>query len=275
MDSARRTKCLTTQQECLTEIIRENRPKIMYSGKMTPWLSSLYIGVFLSSLIGSVHCVGMCGGLILSSTSDLKTTLYYHVGRLFSYLCIGSIAGYLSEKFFSSHFLQNTQIFTSIILSSLFFSIGYKAWRGRAIQINLFSPSLLLKFKDWGKNRRWISPSLFVGASSGLLPCGWLHTFVIAAIATQSPLSGAALLFVFWLGTLPALVASSQLIKQITRPLNQYSSRMIATILVALGFANLTLKCYPLFEHSSDSSSSETCPLHSKHGFLLSPWAFQ
>jgi sulfite exporter TauE/SafE len=51
--------------------------------------------------------------------------------------------------------------------------------------------------------------SFFAGAASGFLPCGWLYSFVILAITTQSAILGATLLLAFWLGTLPALVGLS------------------------------------------------------------------
>lgn len=228
---------------------------------MTFGVTSIYFGVFVSSLLGSAHCVGMCGGLIASTASTLKNGFYYHVGRLLSYIMLGAAAGYLSEGLFTSHLLQKTQIFTSIILSLLFLSMGLKVWKGHAIHLRMIPPAALLRLQKWGHHKHWFSTSLFVGASSGLLPCGWLHTFVIAALAMKSPFLGALLLFVFWLGTLPALIISNRLIKQVAQPLSIYSSRVIGMFLILLGLTNISMKCYPLFTHSSDAS--ESCPFHS------------
>jgi sulfite exporter TauE/SafE len=65
-------------------------------------------------------------------------------------------------------------------------------------------------FPAWKNLRgRWIAaasaqPGL-LGLASGLLPCGLLHAWILVAAATLDPLHGATLLFVLWLGTIPAL----------------------------------------------------------------------
>jgi hypothetical protein len=49
--------------------------------------------------------------------------------------------------------------------------------------------------------------ALVIGLATTLLPCGWLYAFVVTAAGTGSPLNGALAMAVFWLGTLPLLIA--------------------------------------------------------------------
>lgn len=62
--------------------------------------SSIYISTFLTSLLGSFHCLGMCGGIVLVIDPLKGGALFYHLGRLVSYLLMGVLAGYLGHQFF-------------------------------------------------------------------------------------------------------------------------------------------------------------------------------
>jgi len=223
-------------------------------------LSSLYFGVLLSSLSGSLHCVGMCGGLMINVAKKPIEDTWYHLGRLISYLALGAIAGYLGNKLFSSELLRSLQLLTSVAMGLFFCWMAFRVWRNQAFHFSFIPNSFLIRVQQWSLNRKLISPAFLVGLSSGLLPCGWLHTFVIAAIATESPTQGAILLFIFWLGTVPALAVSRVALQKMSGPLTRNSSKILALILLGIGIATLTLKCYPLYAHPTEAGNS--CPFH-------------
>ena len=225
-------------------------------------IPALYLGVLVSSLTGSLHCVGMCGGLMINVAQNPRDGFFYHFGRLLSYLGLGFIAGYLGDEFFSSSLLRSFQLFTSIIIGLFFCWTAVRVWKKQAFHFNLIPSSTLLKIQSWSLKRKWISPAFLIGASSGLLPCGWLHTFVIAALATRSPVQGALLLLFFWVGTVPALVTSQFTLQKVSFPIARYSSKVLAVILLGTGLSTLTLKCYSLLEHPTEVE--ESCPFH--HG---------
>jgi sulfite exporter TauE/SafE len=165
------------------------------------------ISVFVASLAGSFHCVGMCGGLMVATTQP-QSRYMYHLGRGISYLILGFVAGLLGEKFYSSGVstvIKNVATFfiVAILLSTgwqMFRRPGAPSWIGQKIawiSHKLFPVALKLpsRFQSFG-----------VGIMTGALPCGWLYSFILLALAAQSLWRGGAILTVFWLGTIPALV---------------------------------------------------------------------
>jgi len=223
---------------------------------------TLYLGILVSSLTGSLHCVGMCGGLMVNVAKNSRESFFYHVGRLFSYLLLGLIAGYLGEAIFSSSMLRSFQMITTFMVGFFFCWTAFRVWKNEAFHFNLIPSSTLLKLQKWSLHRKWVSPAFLIGVSSGLLPCGWLHTFVIAALATRSPIQGSLLLFFFWIGTVPALVASQVTLQKIALPVTRYSSKILAILFLGTGISTLALKCYPLFEHAAHAHD---CPMPMKH----------
>lgn len=83
--------------------------------------------------------------------------------------------------------------------------MGIQVWRGQSPHFQIVP-------------QRWISASFartrgnvfLTGAATVLLPCGWLHAFVLGALASGSPVKGLLQLLAFWIGTLPALFIAPQ-----------------------------------------------------------------
>ena len=74
-----------------------------------------------------------------------------------------------------------------------------------------------------------------LGALSAMLPCGWLWVFVASAAATGSPLTGAAQMAVFWLGTLPAFAALGLLAQGAAGALRRHLPVVTGTVLIVFG----------------------------------------
>jgi sulfite exporter TauE/SafE len=76
---------------------------------------------------------------------------------------------------------------------------------------NLHPPAFMSRWLSKGHrasmNRPPVVRALLIGLLTTLLPCGWLYAFVVTAAGTAHPVSGALTMFVFWLGTLPMLIA--------------------------------------------------------------------
>lgn len=231
---------------------------------MTSLLPPLFIAVFTTSLLGSLHCVGMCGGLMMNVAKTPKENALYHLGRLVSYLALGTIAGYAGQTIFDHTLFRSFQIGTALMTALFFCWIAIRLWKNQQFHINVIPASILLRIQKMSLRSKIISPAFLIGATSGLLPCGWLHTFVISAVAVQSPLQGSLVLFFFWLGTLPALVAFFASTIKLAHQLGQvgkYSSRALALIFLVAGIFTIGVKCYPLLQ--PPSAAEESCPFHS------------
>lgn len=163
--------------------------------------------VFLASLVGSTHCLAMCGGIALATRSRNSYLVPYHLGRLMGYLTLGALAGLVGEALLKHNELLSQ--LSAVLLGGTFIYLGLKIWRGDVLEAAF--PPVLMNFvhRTMGKNLKLAKESslagVLVGVFSVFLPCGWLYTFILGALATQSPFLGTLFLLSFWLGTVPIL----------------------------------------------------------------------
>jgi len=203
---------------------------------------SIPLAVFMASILGSTHCVTMCGPIAITVNNSSGYMSLYHIGRLISYLILGTLAGLLGETFLSSNSPLISTI--SIVLISIFFIYtGYKLVIGKPLE---FLPSrtiasLISKPAKWSLSQSRPVKSLTLGIVNGFLPCGWVYIFVIGAVATKSPLYSAGILFIFWLGTVPALSAFPYIYKKIFKKAPKRLTIAAGVLLIAIGLTNITL----------------------------------
>jgi sulfite exporter TauE/SafE len=175
---------------------------------------TLVVAVFVASLLGSVHCAAMCGAFACVYKSKERTTATahaaYHGGRLASYLTLGVIAGALGRRVDDVALVggigRGAAIVGGVImvawaatrLAAVFGSRvpSAPAWTTRVIG------SLLRRVPATSP----VSRGAVMGLITTLIPCGWLYAFTATAATTASPVMGAVVMAVFWLGTVPALL---------------------------------------------------------------------
>ncbi len=205
----------------------------------------LVTSVALASLLGSVHCAGMCGpfAVLVARGEDrlLGRELAYHSGRLVSYLLLGSLAGLAGAALDLSGAAFGLQraalvlagaglvLFGSLSLArQLGVRVPRSAGNGWLGRIAARTQALALELPP--SRRAWA-----VGLATGLLPCGWLYAFVLTAAASGSPLGGAAVMGVFWAGSVPALVAVSVSARRLLGRFEHRAPALGALALVLLG----------------------------------------
>ena len=174
--------------------------------------------VIAASIIGSIHCVGMCGALALTAGSQSKNGLInYHLGRLLGYFGVGALAGFLGSEFINSE-MKYISLISSIFIGASFLIIGFSIIKKG--QLHIKQPKFLSLFyqNKIGRLLESETPhsvsSFLIGLLSPLLPCGWLYGFILIAVATNNALWGGILLTSFWIGTLPALSGISLLARK-------------------------------------------------------------
>lgn len=221
------------------------------------------LAVLGASLAGSMHCVSMCGGLVSVAASTKRAIAGYHVGRLLGYLFLGALAGFLGEKILGTKLAGIPPLLAAFAVSLGLITMGIGVWQGRSMHL----PGLTMATKIYFFLTRWkqTNPSSFVvGLMSILLPCGWLHGFVLGAVTTQSPIRGGVFLFFFWAGTLPAMSATPWLIHNVFKPLSFRVPRLSAMLLIGAGCFTLAYKMGPLISHVRAASGSSNTK-HSCH----------
>jgi hypothetical protein len=175
-------------------------------------MAQLFIVAFMIGIVGSFHCVGMCGPLALalplkSNSFGAKFTgsLLYNAGRIITYAFFGLIFGLIGQTAALFHFQQWLSIGAGVVI--LFFIVVPKKYSIQRVA-GEYTNGVLGKLRSAlgrlfsQKNQA----SLFViGLLNGLLPCGLVYMAVAGAIGTGD--AGSSILFMaaFGLGTLPVM----------------------------------------------------------------------
>jgi sulfite exporter TauE/SafE len=216
---------------------------------MTP---VLWLSVLGASLVGSVHCVGMCGGMVSFATGSLNRKrrvgghVAYNGGRLVAYLGLGSVAGAFGLGIDSAAARGGVGGGAALVAGSLMIiwallRLMPPSWG--LTRVRAWLPARLgCGFSNMFSRLTPMSPiprAAVLGVATGLLPCGWLYAFVVAAVATGSVLNGAGILLAFWLGTLPALVGLGSLVQLLSVRVRRLLPTWSAILLLVLGVGNV------------------------------------
>jgi len=175
-------------------------------------LAALVIG-----LLGSLHCVGMCGPLVLAMPFGNKDgglppvrMVSYHAGRMFTYGILGLGVGFIGEGLRIFLMQQWISIAAGILILLMYF-----------IPLVLRSSLFPTVSSAWNKHvvmwmRRHLQPAegssaatkmLLIGVLNGLLPCGLVYMALVGAISQPTIIESGLFMVIFGLGTSPALTA--------------------------------------------------------------------
>ena len=173
----------------------------------------LFLVAFSIGILGSFHCVGMCGPLALSLplSSDsffakFSGAILYNAGRIVTYSAFGLLFGLIGQTAAIFDFQQWLSISVGVIII-LFIVIPnkYKIQFTASSHTTVFFTSLRNKLGMLFSKKN--HSSLFViGLLNGLLPCGLVYMAVAGAIATGAVVDSVLFMAAFGLGTLPAVV---------------------------------------------------------------------
>jgi len=208
---------------------------------------------FMLGFLGSVHCLGMCGplmlglpGMHLSTPSFVFTRLAHQAGRILVYSLMGAIVGGLGEAVIPG----SAQRTLSLIAGSAILLVAILAWKGRGMNLPAAGPwvKIVSRFRrTWAPALQKSSPlALFLwGALNGLLPCGLVYAGLAGALASGSALAGALTMAAFGAGTLPAMLATALSGKNVGAATRQKLQRLApagaAVVGVLLVFRGLAL----------------------------------
>lgn len=194
----------------------------------------------LLGLASSLHCVGMCGPLMLALPLDaagkrhvVRQMLTYHAGRILTYTVLGVLFGLMGKGIAMAGFQKVLSIGAGVFMLAMAFT----AWRFE---------QLVTALPGFGKFTQWVKleignllkqnpngATIGVGLLNGLLPCGMVYAALAGAIATTGGAEGGMFMAMFGLGTLPLMLAVSVLGRSFGFALRQ-KIRIVQPILLTL-----------------------------------------
>ena len=209
--------------------------------------------MFLVGLLGSTHCLGMCGGIVTALTVRLPgdrprrmLQLAYHAGRLATYTAGGALAAGLGSAALLLDGLLPVQIVLYVAAQLMLVALGLYLL-GISRYLDLFERAGRALWRriqpaTSGFRPAGSSPRAFVcGMLWGLLPCGLVYSVLAIALLSGSAASGALIMLAFGLGTLPALLAAGTLLPGLQGMFRaQIARRAAGGIIIAFGLFGLT-----------------------------------
>lgn len=203
-----------------------------------------YAALFFIGVFTSLHCVGMCGGIMLSQSvkeepekgGAFLTAITYNIGRVLGYTVLGGIVGAIGSVLsVSIGFMAAMAMIAGVFMVLMGLNMA---------GVNIFRKYLKLPTLRSRLFKKADTPFL-VGLLNGLMPCGPLQTMQLYALATGSALSGALSMLIFALGTLPLMLSfgaiSGWLAKGATKRLMKLSGVFIIVLGIVMTNRGLAL----------------------------------
>lgn len=218
---------------------------------------------FIIGLLGSSHCLGMCGGLssVLGVApkegANRHRIFSYNAGRLLTYTVIGAVAGLLGEALLAA--IPQSAVVLRTVAGLLMITMGLYVsqwWMGLtrleqigAILWRAIQP-LTGKLVPVSNHRQ----AFMLGTLWGLLPCGLVYSTLSWALASAQWQQSALLMLAFGAGTLPAMLSMGYAGEKLLQRLRQPRFRSVAGLLIAvMGVVTLATPFY----HSGHIDHSE------------------
>lgn len=202
----------------------------------------MLLSALLFGLLGSFHCIGMCGPIAFMLPVDRSNTFrkvsqifLYHFGRIITYSLIGLLFGLLGKSFYLFNLQQQLSIFIGVLMIVIVL-IPYKTFN----KYNLSKPlyRFISKVKSaLGKELKKKTPDTFltIGFLNGFLPCGLVYMALFGALATGDAWQGSMYMAVFGVGTIPLMTTAIYFGNFLTGKVRRYITKAIPIIVVLMG----------------------------------------
>jgi uncharacterized protein len=198
---------------------------------------------FMLGLLGSMHCIGMCGPIALAlpvhhlSPFKKYTGIFlYNAGRVFSYVILGLIFSAIGQRLFIGNYQRYLSIAIGIlIVLAVLLDIAH---RTRFVTCSVFQRFLSKLQSSMAVQLRKDNSilSLFIiGFLNGWLPCGLVYIAISAAVAISEPVKGMLFMMGFGLATWPVMVSVSWLGKKFITPYRLQLQRILPALMLCMG----------------------------------------
>ncbi len=222
---------------------------------------------FVTGLLGSAHCLGMCGGIsglfaVNVAVAPLRTqvprSIAYNGGRVLTYAILGIVVALLGKTMVDSipRLAAPVRLASGVLIILIGLQVAF-SWR-------ILTPLETLGAKLWHR----IAPAtkgllpvessgqaLGLGLIWGFLPCGLVYSVLLLAASTADPVAGSLVMLAFGLGTMPAMIATGLSASKLGQFMNR-RRRGAGLLIVLIGIATIAM---PVMKLSGP-------PGHAMHG---------
>lgn len=202
----------------------------------------MVLTALLLGLMGSLHCVGMCGPIAFMLPVDRSNNFkkfiqifIYHFGRLLAYAILGLIFGLLGKGLFVFGMQQKLSIAIGVVMIIVIL-IPYKTFSKYNFSKPLYKVIGKVKNK-LGKELQKKTPDTFltIGFLNGFLPCGLVYMALFGAIAMGDPLQGSLYMALFGAGTIPLMTTAIYFSSLLKASAKQKIQKLIPVFVVLIG----------------------------------------
>jgi sulfite exporter TauE/SafE len=211
-----------------------------------------YFAAFMTGLLGSGHCLGMCGSLVcgyfirarqhgVGEGFVFKPYLAYHTARVSVYGTIGLIAASLGAVLVSTGHIGLAQGVLQIVAGFIVILLGLELLGVSPLKLTVgFAPARWLRQQFAGAAQKGVvRGAAIAGLVNGLMPCSMTMAMAVKATTAPSIPEGGLLLLAFGAGTLPSMLMASVLFGKLGPKLRGLLQKGAALFVIALGIATL------------------------------------
>ncbi len=229
------------------------------------------LAALLLGFLGSFHCIGMCGPIVLAlpqheqhKNIKIISSLFYNIGRVITYSIIGLLFGVLGRGLFLGGIQQTVSIITGaliIVFVAFPFLLPSKFKQSSALQMPMIKRAFSNAFK-----MKSVAAYFILGLINGLLPCGFVYLALSAAMLTGNAIDGALFMMMFGLGTIPAMFSMNMLGSIVSLSFRNKIKKVIPAISICVGLIlilrglNLGIPYLsPEMKHSKQETEVDCC----------------
>ena len=202
----------------------------------------MLISAFILGLLGSFHCVGMCGPIAFMLPVDRNNTFkkvtqisLYHIGRLISYSIMGLVFGLIGKGLNLFGFQQQLSIIIGVVMIIVIL-IPYKTFNKYNISKPIYKVISKVKSALPSALKKKTSDTfLTIGFLNGFLPCGLVYMAVFGAIAGGNAAEGSLYMAFFGLGTIPLMTTAIYFSNFLKGAMRQKIQKAIPVFVVLIG----------------------------------------
>ncbi|MDH5711347.1 MAG: sulfite exporter TauE/SafE family protein [Gammaproteobacteria bacterium] len=238
---------------------------------------------FILGLFTTLHCVGMCGGIIGALSLGLPTSIRdnkinllffvatYNAGRIISYGLAGLIAGAIGASAMASTGFEQGHHILQYIGLGMMIAVGLylSGWLPQLARVERIGMPVWKRLEPIGRKFLPVSNPLKAvayGLIWGWLPCGMVYFVLIWALSTSNAIQGALLMLAFGLGTVPTLLAAGFMASQLMQFARNPKIRSVAGILIIImAVATLFIPMEHQHNHGTQDGTTNQNSDHSQH----------